>query len=147
MFTGPGACLIKFPDPEASNKPMFYLVFDILTTLLPVLVTSFCYFKVYQKLKDSYKFHLEQSRINPNKILIYAFIPILCFVPLVVLDPFFTLQGEVLPFPAHMFITVTRRSWAFLNLLAYWFLNPAFERRNSLTDNSANLSSNDLSNL
>jgi len=149
VYTGPGACLLRFPNPEESNKLMFYLVFDIFGTLLPVLMISFCYFQIYKKLKEAYKFHLAQSRINPNKILIYAFIPILCFVPLVASDPFFTLRGEIIPFPLQLFITVTRRSWAFLNLLAYWFLNPAFERGNSLNsaDNSANLSASDLSNL
>ena len=148
VATGPGTCLLTFPNADESNKVVYYLVFDIACTFLPVLITSFCYFQIYRKLKDSYKFHLTQSRINPNKIFVYAFIPILCFIPLVLADPFYTLAGELLPFPLQYFITVTRRSWAFLNLLAYWFLNPAFERKNSLSsDSSVNLSSSDASSV
>jgi len=128
IYLGPGAYAFKFTDPENSNQTAFYLLYDILLTLLPVLIIVYCYYQVYKTLKSLYKFAIDPSQLDPRKVLLYTLIPILTFVPGNIANLVYLLPGDIYPFAVSYFISVTKRSWGFLNLLAYWYLNFNDER-------------------
>jgi len=123
IYLGPGAYAFKFTDPENSNQIMFYVLYDILLTIVPVLAIVYCYYQVYKTLKSLYEFAISQSQLNPRKVLLYTLIPILTFVPANIADLIYLLPGDIYPFVVSYFISVSKRSWGFLNLLAYWYLN------------------------
>ncbi len=72
-----------------------------------------------------YKFASFSSKRHSRKLFIYSAIPIICFGPQILGDLFYMIPQNVSPFWVTYTVTTLRRCWGFLNLLAYWFLNPA----------------------
>jgi len=102
-----------------SNQIMYLVVFQLLGTILPIVMTFYLYWKVYKRTKGA-------GGENSKHLLWYSAIQIFCFVPGSLLDVIYMfLNIESLPFWAIEISSLCHRSWGFLNLLAYWFLRYA----------------------
>jgi len=120
-YIGPGLFRLAFADPANSNPKMFFIFYDFIGTLLPVFIISFCYIGVYKFLKFLKSLAVTYSRINTNKVLLYIFIPALCYLPQIISDMIYTSRKRSSPFWMAFLISTLRRSWGVLNLLAFWF--------------------------
>jgi len=120
-YLSPGLYRLKFTDSAESNPLLFFFFYDFIGTLLPVIIISFCYFKVYKFLRFLKSLAFTYSKVNTTKVLIYIFIPALCYLPQIISDVIFTSQKQSSPFWVAFLINTLRRSWGVLNLLAFWF--------------------------
>jgi len=117
-----GSISILYPLEGLTNQLLFFTSFDLVGTLLPIFITYHFYLQVYKCLRTQEEYSAEKLEENPKRVLWYSYIQLFCFVPGTLSDAIFMFQGRTAPFTVSVFISVTRRSWGFLNLLAYWFL-------------------------
>ena len=113
------------------NKFMFLFVFDFLTTLLPVTITTYAYFRVYKILKEFQQRY--STRNSPSKTLYFIIIPLICFTPGVASDVcnvFNQGNTEILDYMS----TVCHQVWGLFTLASFWFIKPAEERKDSYID-------------
>jgi len=117
-----GLYSIRYPNDTLFDKVCFFLIADVAAKLIPMIITSVCYYKVYCVIKKS-KSH---GDLSPVKTLFYPLSQIVCFAPGVVADFIFlfVLPGQHYPFAAGITINTLHRSWGFLSLMAYWFVKP-----------------------
>jgi len=125
IYRAGGSISIRYPLESLANQILFFIFFDLVGTLIPIFITYYLYLQVYKSLKTQEEYSGEPLEENPKKVLWYSYIQLFCFVPGTLSDAFFMFQGRNAPFGVSVFISVTRRSWGFLNLLAYWFLKIA----------------------
>jgi uncharacterized membrane protein (DUF485 family) len=105
---------------------MYLVVFDGIGGLLPIMVTLYCYYKVYCTLRDD-DFPRE-LQVRASRVFWYSFVQIICFVPEILADIICSVTNNNYPFGVGAIITFLYRSWGFLNLLIYWFLLPRAEK-------------------
>ncbi len=113
----------------------YTFVNDFIGTLLPILVTSFYYLRVYQvmrKLNRSFGAFVNYDKGEFFRVFCYFVIPLICFTPSIIasiLQVYYNTGNAVLSIIA----SVLKRVWAILNLLAFWHLNPpSSDRRDSI---------------
>ncbi len=136
-YIGPGLFRLAFANPATSNPKMFFVFYDFFGTILPVLIISFCYIGVYRFLKFLKSLAVTYSKINTTKVLVYIFIPTLCYGPQIISDMIYTSRRRSSPFWWAFAISTLRRSWGVLNLLAFWFTSvDGKENRDSLLNQS-----------
>jgi len=118
----PGFSTMDYEKVEEFEKLLYILAYDVVATIFPVIIVSFCYFKAYkflkaQMLSTSYVI----SSKSPRKMLIYSFIPIICLCP----DVFAEIAYMYHLHNSTILMLVTdilRRSWALVNLWMDWSL-------------------------
>jgi len=130
IFIRPGIYKLVHPLTGFSDRILFGTVYHGIGTLLPVYLTTYCYVKVYKTLKEAYQYN--GFEVKPSRVLWYSAIQILCFVPEMVIDTFFLCKGEEVIIEGQVIMFITKKSWPFLNLLAYWFFTPAGVQRESV---------------
>jgi len=124
-----GEVIIKYPIEGFSNQIMYFLIFCFLGTLVPIFINFYLYLQVSKALKAQAEDSGEKSSNNSNRVLWYSFIQFICFVPGVFTDCFYMFQGEYPPMEVAAIVGSVRRTWGFLNLLAYWFVRMAEDER------------------
>jgi len=104
---------------------MYNISYNFITICIPIIIICYCYYKVTQTVKKMYGFAISASQLRSNSLKMFGYvaIPILCFLPGIVSDLIFSFQGTYYNLEAQIITSIARRSWSFLNLLAYWFLN------------------------
>jgi len=131
VYNGPGQYYVRINATGFKNKFMLLFVFDFLTTLLPVAITTYGYFKVYKILKEFQQRY--STRNSPWKTFCFIIIPIICFAPGVAFDVcnVFNLENtEILQYVSILFYQV----WGLFTLASFWFIKPAEERKDSYID-------------
>jgi len=127
---------------------MYFLTFDIIGTLAPIIITFSLYFQVYKVLRIEDDGEMRNKALsNPRRVLNYSFIQFICFFPGILADGVFMFQGKIAPFEIAVIISITRRSWGFLNLLAYWFLRIGEEENNNLHFDEENHNKSEYKNM
>jgi len=137
-YFSPGVCKLLHPMTGFLNRFLFGLFFHGLGGLLPILITLNYYIKVYNILKDIHIYSSFQAK--SARVLWFAAIQIVCFLPEVVIDVYFLIIGQEPGLTPAFIMYILKRCWPFLNLLAYWFLNDVNRMRNSLDRNSTDQS-------
>jgi len=141
-YVGPGLYGISYPLVGVFDKIMYLIIFDFIGYVVPSLVIARFYYKVAQTIKRSYSFTGTTGDISSAKSFSFAVIPIICFAPEVLSDCYYIFQNiNVYPFGITLVVSILHRSWGFLNLCAFWFLNPV---TNSLETSSDGRSSRAL---
>ena len=140
IFHEGGVVSIRYPLHGLANQIMYYLIYDIIGTLVPIIITYIFYFQVCKALKKGDNYEKEASLHNPRRVLIYSFIQFICFFPGILFYGIFMFQGKIAPFGVAVVVSFTRRSWGFLNLLAYWFFKVGEQENNSHCDEEVNRS-------
>jgi len=137
IYRAGGSISIRYPLKGLVDQILFFFFFDLVGTLIPIFITYYLYLQVYKSLKAQEEYCGEPLEENPKKVLWYSYIQLFCFLPGTLSDAIFMFQGRNSPFYVSVLISVTRRSWGFLNLLAYWFLKIAKkkEEEQSFVDN------------
>jgi len=105
-----------------------FIIFNGLGYFLPIIITSYCYFRVYRILKVPSS-EITYSKTATTRMFWYSLIPIICFAPGAFLEVWFTLRGEYLPFKASILVNGLHRCWGFMNLLAFWIFKPSDDDR------------------
>lgn len=127
----------SYVEDESSAKIPFILVRDIIGRLVPTLATSICYFKLYYLLRDSMNI-VSFSRPALLRLFWYSTIPLVCAIP-GILNDMNNDWAEIYSSPIlTAIIRYLRYFWEFLNLWAYWKLNPLSSSKR--TDSSSFLS-------
>jgi len=108
---------------DSSAKISFIIVRDFLGRVIPTLATSICYFKLYYLLKDSRDI-VSFSRSALLRLFFYSTIPLVCAIPGILNDISNDFADSYFSKPITTVIMVLRYFWEFLNLWAYWKLNP-----------------------
>lgn len=124
MYYQPGAIAMFYPTSGVSDQIAYFLIFDVLGRMVPISITSFCYYKVFQKLSSSLENNLSSSKINRVRVLSYSLIQIVCFIPGMIGDIIFMSQGARYSNELVVVVSTLHRCWGIFNLLAYWFLRP-----------------------
>jgi len=98
----------------------YILAYDVVGTLLPVAIISFCYFRVYQFLQPrTFGDLVLHSRSSQSKLFLFFLIPIICLCPDVFAE--ITYIYHLHKSTVLMLITdIMRRSWALANLWTFW---------------------------
>ena len=125
------------------DRFLFGFVFHGLGGLLPILITLNYYIKAYNILKDIHLYSSFQAK--STRVLWFAAIQIVCFLPEVIIDVYFLIRGQEPSLTPALIMYILKRCWPFLNLLAYWFLNDINKARNSLHRESTDQSDTQLS--
>jgi len=128
VYDGSGQYFVRINATGFKNKFMFLFVFDFLTTLLPVAITTYGYFKVYKILKEFQQRY--STRNSPWKTFCFLIIPFICFTPGVAFDVcsvFNQENPEILDYVS----TVCHQVWGLCTLASFWFIKPAQERKDS----------------
>jgi len=125
------------------DRFLFGLIFHGLGGLLPIIITLHYYIKAYNILKEIHIYSSFQAK-SP-KVLWFAAIQIVCFLPEVLIDVYFLIIGEEPSMTPAFIMYVLKRCWPFLNLLAYWFLNDVNKARRSLDRESTDQSNTQIS--
>ena len=82
----------------------------------------FCYLRLQQVLRTTYGSMMTHIEFSPVRMYMYVAIPIICFLPWIIMDLVYIFINGPFPFWAVAVACTLRDSWGFLNLLAYWFL-------------------------
>jgi len=122
-----GEYTISYRISEDSTRITDFVLRNLLGRIVPILVTCFCYLKVYLFMKRSHHDVKSKQKIS-RRILYYSFIPIICFGPSIFLDTvqafrIFILVDEMKDV-LRMLNIILQYSWEFLNLWFYWVLIP-----------------------
>lgn len=120
----PGAIAMFYPTNGVSDQIFYFLIVDVLDRVVPITITCFCYYKVFQHLSSSLENNLSNSKINRVRVLSYSLIQIVCFVPGIIGDIIFMSQGTRYSNGLVVVVSSLHRCWGIFNLLAYWFLRP-----------------------
>lgn len=117
-----GLFSIKYPTDTLFNKIMYVLIGDVFAKLIPMIITSVCYYKVYCLAKNEKNI----GYLSPGRIIFYPLIQIICFAPGVFADIvyIFIIPDAAHPFAVGITINTLHRCWGFLSLMAYWFVKP-----------------------
>ena len=75
-----------------------------------------------------------RSQLKTYRVLWYAFIPVMCFLPEFFAASYGLIASVHFSMPLAVAMSVLHRSWNFINLLAYWFLRPADQDNNRDSD-------------
>ena len=107
---------------------MFFLIYSFLTALVPVIVTTFGYFKACKILKELQQRYAIKSSLS-NKFY-FLIIPLICFAPGVVSDLLLVFDKE--PDEIFEYLTIVLHElWGLLTLLGFWLTRPAEKRTDS----------------
>ena len=130
----PGLSIIYFASESYVFPVIGWFLYDVVGTISPALFILYCYTKIYKELNSASSFIGFSRANNPKRIFVYVAIPLICFCPFVIADIVFIFRESDFPFWVVFVASTARRCWGFLNLMAYWFLNPT-----SKTANQTNL--------
>jgi len=104
------------------------MICNFLTTFIPVLVTTFGYFKAYKILKEfQQRYAIKRSS---SKTFYFLLIPLICFAPGVVSDLLLVFNKETNEI-LHFSSTVLHELWGVFTLLGFWLTKPAEKTRSS----------------
>jgi len=114
------------PDPEKvvtmKQKIIFFLLDSVSTTVIPVLITCYFYYRVYQTLKFIRATNF--GKISSIRGHWFYMVPLICFLPSVIDDALNTFCGtkhETLSLITQLMF----RCWGVLTLWGFRFLKPA----------------------
>jgi len=134
-YVGPGLYGISYPLHGIFDKIMYLLFLDFLGYVVPALIIFVFYYKVSQTIKNSYGFIGVTGEVSSTKSFSFAIIPIICFAPEVLSDCYYIFQNiNIYPFGVILIVSLLHRSWGFLNLCAFWFLNPIARHSMSISN-------------
>jgi len=137
-YVGPGLYGISYPLHGLFDKMMYLLFLDFLGYVVPAIIIFTFYYRVSKTIKQSYGFIGASGEVSSTKSFSFAIIPIICFAPEVLSDCYYIFQGiNIYPFGVILVVSLLHRSWGFLNLCAFWFLNP-------ISRHSMSISTSDL---
>jgi hypothetical protein len=108
---------VNYPKENLLNQIYYYLVYEVIGTMLPIALTFLFYFKVYKELKT-----ISDVDSNPKSVLWYSVIQMICFLPGSLFDGFYMFTNQEPPFWSEFSSSLCNRFWGFLNLLAYFYL-------------------------
>jgi len=121
----PGLSIIYFPPNNIIFPILGWFLYDIVGTLSPALAILYCYHKIYKELGSQQSMIGFSQATSPKRIFLYVAIPLVCFGPFILADIVFIFRESDFPFWVVFLASTTRRCWGFLNIVAYWFLNPS----------------------
>ena len=116
---------MMYSTGNAVDKITYFIAFEIYGLFLPIIVTTYCYIRVYKVLNQIYCMPFIRSQLKTYRVLWYAFIPVVCFLPEFFAASYGLIASVHFSMPLAVAMSVLHRSWNFINLLAYWFLQPA----------------------
>ena len=122
----PGIYYITYPTGYFYDRFMNYFATVIFNQFIPITITFIYFMKAYKVLKTPYYDFVEQSQ-HPPKIYWYPTIQILCFLPGIIANTYFVIEGAYLPMVFGLVVATLHRWWGFLNLVAFWFVKPKAE--------------------
>ncbi len=118
-------------DDHSSCKISFIIVRDVIGRLVPCLATPIFYYKLYCLLKDSSDV-VSFSRQALLRLFWYSTIPLVCALPGILKDINSKWSFSYFSMGITTIVMILRYFWEFLNLWAYYKLNP----KNGETPNS-----------
>jgi len=126
VHLGKGVATVTYATGNHWLRLIDWIIYDVVATLAPVIMIAFCYKKLQESLKSSFIYspYISRNPANSARIQLYISIPIICFVPIVGLHFINIFFDNEYPFDVTLFLATLRRTWGFLNLLAYWFFKP-----------------------
>ena len=134
---------VDFDFETLEEKIIYLLVNDVFIKILPVGITSYFYYKVYQTLKKLSA--LYPLLRNSSKMLYFVFLPIICFLPTLITDVMAVGSDDTSQLMEFIKV-VMYHTWGILNLWCFSFLKPAKEKEASpVTSNFLNESLHGLS--
>jgi len=136
-YLGPGLAAVDYPLEGALDKILYFVFFNLIAKMIPIIIITWCYLKVGYIVRTTFSYAMtqSQSQFSAFRIFGYIFIPMLCFLPGILADIVCSYQGTFYPLWAQVFVYTVRRSWPFLNIMAYWFLT-SFEAPEEDDNNS-----------
>jgi len=120
LYVSPGLYKVVHPLVGIVDRLCFAVFYHGVGGLTPVVITAYCYYKVYENLKEIHIYSSFQAK--PARVLWYAVIQVICFAPEMLIDLYYLALGEVPAPNASVVMYVLKRLWPVLNLLAYWFV-------------------------
>jgi len=119
-YISPGLYKVVHPLIGVADRIYFGVFYHGVGGLTPVAITAYCYYKVYETLKEIHIYSSFQAK--PARVLWYAAIQVICFAPEMLIDLYYLARGEIPTSNASMIMYCLKRLWPVLNLLAYWFV-------------------------
>ena len=116
--------LLSFEALDTMDAVLFFFFYDFLGTIVPIIVTAYSYYKVHIYFTNIKKY-LPFSGFDSNKIMILILIPIVCYLPQILMNLYMLFVKETPPSGIVFIVSMLRRLWALLNLLNYWFMMPS----------------------
>ena len=110
-------------DNDSPAKLSFFIVRDVIGRLVPCLATPIFYYKLYYLLKDSSDI-VSFSRSALLRLFWYSTIPLLCSLPGILKNVNSKWSFSYFSMGITTVVMILRYFWEFLNLWAYWKLNP-----------------------
>jgi len=108
-------------DPTMKQRIIFFLLDAVSTTVVPVLVTCYFYYRVYQTLK--YMKAISFNKISSIRGHWFYMVPVICFLPSLIDDVFHTFyntEDETLT----LITMLMYRCWGVITLCGFHFLKP-----------------------
>ena len=129
---------------------MFFLSYVTMGVVLPIMLTMYCYIKVFLRFKRMHQGTLYEKNIKATRVLWFSSIQVICFLPGLVLDIVAALNDKNYSGEIFLVTIFLRRCWGFLNLLVYWFLRSKTSKEEAeesehYIDNMSRLSSSSSS--
>ena len=124
-YLGPGLAAVDYPLVGDTDKILYFVFFNLIPKVIPTLIITWCYVKVGYIVRTTFSYAMtqSQSQFSAFRIFGYIFIPMLCFFPGIIADVVCSYEGTFYPLWVQILVYTVRRSWPFLNILAYWFLS------------------------
>jgi len=92
----------------------------VVNTVIPFLITIYCYCKVREIMNSRYNSFVSVMRSNYSIIFWYCILPIVCLAPDLLCDVFYLPDSS--PLAVQMFTTYLYHFWGILSLFGYWSL-------------------------
>lgn len=123
-----------------------FLIIDILTKFIPLVLISYYYWKVYKEIKKSQYFIPVNDRYNSLRLLWFPLTCAICFMPDIVGHLIIILRRQLFSqIVMSIIFGYLLRIWILFNLLGYWFLKPQLkEEKVCERDSMLSLISTDL---
>lgn len=120
-YFSPGLFSMNQPADDMFNQVMYLVLYDGIGTLLPIIITFYCYLYVFRSIRATYGTAGKTSHVDASRVLWYSGIQMVCFIPAVLMD-ITSMFVNFDAFAPGLIAFVLHRSWGFFNALAYWFL-------------------------
>jgi len=141
---GPGLSITAYSNDSLLKLLMGWFLYDVVGTLSPSFIILYCYSRVLNTIKTLYRFVGPSAGDGKRlRFSFYTAIPIICFLPWIIVDLVYSFIDSEMPFLIVFIVTTFRRAWGFLNLLAYWFLRPQQEDQDQYDFDSSGESGNE----
>lgn len=105
---------------------IYFFARNVVGKIIPLLATSFYYWKVHKALKNSSNL-LSAVKYSTSRLFWLSFIPVLCSLPGILGDTFEVMNNQMNSKAIILLVSLLRYVWEILNLWFYWSLQKGDE--------------------